>query len=185
MFKRLSNNWQLLASYSGTQRRVPFQLPPSSNGNPQSEFNGNVESAPLNPNAEINSLDEGWESSAKLSGVYRFPFDLLTSVNYERRSGFYWARAVRFTGGKTITSLTVYVEPLDTRQLPPTNQLDVRFEKTFKLVKGQRLAVRTNVFNIINANTVIDVTRLSGPNFNKPTVIMDPRIFEFSTTYSF
>jgi hypothetical protein len=61
----------------------------------------------------------------------------------------------------------------------------VRFEKNFKLMKGQRLAVRANAFNIINANTVLDITRLSGPNFNKPTVIMDPRIWEFSTTYSF
>ena len=38
---------------------------------------------------------------------------------------------------------------------------------------------------LMNSNTVLDVTRLSGPNFNKPTVIMDPRIWEFSTTYSF
>ena len=28
------------------------------------EFNGNVESGALNPNAEINALDEGWESAA-------------------------------------------------------------------------------------------------------------------------
>ena len=40
-------------------------------------------------------------------------------------------------------------------------------------------------FNIINANTILNVTRLSGVNFNKPTSVMDPRIWEFSTTYSF
>jgi carboxypeptidase family protein len=182
LFKRLSNNWQLLASYSGTQRHVPISSNPLTAG---SEFNGNVESGPFNPNAEINAAENGWEASTKLSGVYRFPFDVLTSLNYERRSGYFWARNVRFTGGKTIPNITLNVEPIGTRQLPPSNQLDVRFEKNFKLNKGQRLAVRANAFNIINANTVLDVTRLSGPNFNKPTVIMDPRIWEFSTTYSF
>ena len=182
LFKRLSNNWQLLASYSGTQRHVPISSNPLTAG---SEFNGNVESGPLNPNAEINAAENGWEASTKLSGVYRFPFDVLTSVNYERRSGYFWARNVRFTGGKTIPNITINVEPIGARQLPPSNQLDVRFEKNFKLMKGQRLAVRANAFNIINANTVLDITRLSGPNFNKPTVIMDPRIWEFSTTYSF
>jgi hypothetical protein len=182
LFKRLSNNWQLLASYSGTQRHVPISSNPLTAG---SEFNGNVESGPLNPNAEINANEDGWEASTKLSGVYRFPFDVLTSVNYERRSGYFWARNVRFTGGKTIPNITLNVEPIGARQLPPSNQLDVRFEKNFKLMKGQRLAVRANAFNIINANTVLDITRLSGPNFNKPTVIMDPRIWEFSTTYSF
>jgi hypothetical protein len=181
-FKRLSNNWQILASYSGTQRHVPISSSPLTAG---AEFNGNVESGPLNPNAEINAAENGWESSGKISGVYRFPLDILTSINFERRSGYYWARNVRFTGGKTITSITLNVEPIGTRHLPPSNQLDVRFEKNFKLMNRQRLAVRANAFNIINANTVLDVTRLSGPNFNKPTVIMDPRIWEFSTTYSF
>jgi len=182
VFKRLSNNWQLLASYSGTQRHVPISPSPTTAGG---EFNGNVESGALNPNAEIFALDEGWESSGKLSGVYRFPFDLLTSVNFERRSGYYWARTVRFTGGKTIPNITIPVETIGSRQLPASNQFDVRFEKSFKLNKGQRVAVRTNVFNIINANTILDVNRLSGVNFLKPTVVMDPRIWEFSMTYSF
>jgi hypothetical protein len=182
VFKRLSNNWQLLASYSGTQRHVPIAVDPNTAG---SEFNGNVESGAFNPNAEIFALDEGWESSGKLSGVYRFPFDLLTSVNFERRSGYYWARTVRFTGGRTIPNITIPVEAIGSRQLPASNQLDVRFEKSFKLNKGQRVAVRANAFNIVNANTILNVTRLSSVNFGKPTVVMDPRIWEFSMTYSF
>ncbi len=61
----------------------------------------------------------------------------------------------------------------------------MRFEKTFKLTKGQRLAIRANAFNFLNSNTVLDVTRLSGPNFSKPTIVMEPRVWEFSTTFSF
>jgi len=38
---------------------------------------------------------------------------------------------------------------------------------------------------VLNSNTVLEVTRQSGPNFNKPTTIMEPRIMEFSMTYSF
>jgi len=39
---------------------------------------------------------------------------------------------------------------------------------------------------VLNANTVIRIkTRQSGPNFLKPTVIMEPRIMEFSMTYQF
>ncbi|PYR17651.1 MAG: hypothetical protein DMF94_22905 [Acidobacteria bacterium] len=77
------------------------------------------------------------------------------------------------------------VEPIGARQLPDSTQLDLRVEKTFSLPKQQRFAVRANVFNTLNANTTLDVTRLSGPNFLKPTVIMEPRIMEFSMTYSF
>ena len=180
VFKRLSNNWQLLASYSGTMRDVPISV--SASG---SEFNGNVESGPLNPNAEINTREHGWESSTKFSGVYRFPWDIMASGQWELRSGYFWARQVRFTGGRTITSITLNVEPVETNQLPSSSQLDVRAEKSFNLGKRQKLAVRANAFNVLNANTVLDLTRLSGPNYTKPTVIMEPRIMEFSFTYSF
>jgi carboxypeptidase family protein len=182
IFKRLSNRWQLLASYSGTMRGVPIMANPITSGG---EFNGNVESGALTPNAEIFSADNNWESSGKLSGVYQFRYGIMSSINFERRSGYYWARTVRFVGGKTIPNITINVEPIGTRHLPPTNQLDVRLEKTFNLVKAHRLAIRANVFNITNSNTILDVTRLSGPNFDKPTAIMQPRIWEFSTTYSF
>ena len=90
LFKRLSNNWQLLASYSGTTTTTCRSCVERPQG---SEFNGNVESGPLNPNGEINTLDNGWESSTKLSGVYTFPFGIMTSGNYELRSGYPWARS--------------------------------------------------------------------------------------------
>jgi hypothetical protein len=183
VFKRLSEHWQLLASYSGTMRDVPITVSPTSPSG--SEFLGNVESGPLNPNGEINAHEHGWESSTKVSGVYQFPFQILVSGNLEKRSGYFWARSVRFTGGRTIPNITVNVEPIGARQLPDSTQLDLRVEKAFRLPKQQRFAVRANVFNALNANTILDVTRLSGPNFLKPTVIMEPRIMEFSMTYSF
>jgi hypothetical protein len=77
------------------------------------------------------------------------------------------------------------VEPVGTRRLPNTNQLDIRLEKRFDLGKGQKLSVRMNVFNALNGNYVTGVTRRSGPLFLRPTEIMDPRIAEFSLSYSF
>ena len=185
--KRLSNGWQLSGSYSATKKDVPLYYTDFTAGatTAAGEFNGNVESGPVSPNNEVNTFDRDWEYSYKLQGVYQMPFGILTSANYEARSGYPWGRQVRFTGGRTITSITMNVEPIGTRRLPVSHQLDMRFEKTFNLNKGQKLAVRTNIFNILNLNTVLNVTQLSGPNFNKPTSIMDPRIIELGFTYSF
>jgi len=185
--KRLSHNWQLTASYSATKRNVPLiysdLTAPASTAS--GEFNGNVESAPLNPNNEINAADRQWEYTWKLSGVYSLPFGVLTSANYEARSGYPWARQVQFTGGRTIPNIILNVEPIGSERLPISHQLDVRFEKTFSLNKGQKLAVRANIFNIMNLNTILDVTRLSGPNFGRPSSIMDARLTEIGFTYSF
>ncbi len=187
LYKRMSRNWQLQTSYSATKRNVPFIFSdltaPATTAS--GEFNGNVESAPLTPNNEINASDKAWEYSAKLSGVYVFPRQILTSINYEARSGYPWARQVRFTGGRTIPSITLNVEPIGARRLPVSHQLDLRLEKSFNLSAGQKVAARINMFNALNANTVLDVTRLSGPQFNRPTSIMPPRITELSFTYSF
>jgi hypothetical protein len=180
--KRLSNRWQLTASYSATKINVPLL---SSTTVSAGEFNGNVESAAVTPNDEINTFNRAWEYGWKLSGVYQLPLGILTSGQYEARSGYPWARQVRFTGGSTITNITMNVEPIGSQRLPISHQLDMRFEKTFSLNKGQKLAVRANIFNILNLNTVLNVTTLSGPSFNKPTSIMDPRITELGFTYSF
>jgi hypothetical protein len=180
LFKRLSNRWQLLTSYTLTKRNVPIM--PSASG---TEFDANVVSGPLNPNAEINTADRSYEWSAKVSGVYVWPLQITTSANFEHRSGNPWARQVRFTGGRTIPNITINVEQFGAQRLPNSNQLDARVEKSFNLASGNKAAVRFNVFNLLNANTVLGVTRLSGPNYNKPTEIMPPRIAEFSVSYSF
>jgi hypothetical protein len=187
LFKRLSQRWQLMASYSATKRNVPIIF---SNQTTQAttaalEFNGNVESGPLTPNAEINTHDRTWEWSGKVSGAYLLPYQLLFSANFEHRSGIPYARQVLFRGGRTIPNITLNVEPFGTRRLPNTNQLDIRVEKSFKLTAGHKLAVRFNVFNFLNSNTVTDLVKLSGARFGLPTEIMPPRIAEFSTTYSF
>jgi hypothetical protein len=184
LFKRLSNRWQLLASYAATKRNVPIFLTTPTNPLP-AEFDSNVVSGPLNRNAEINTADREWEWSAKLSGVYVLPLQITTSANFEHRSGNPWARQVRFTGGRTIPSITLNVEPFGTRRMPNTNQLDVRLEKSFNLPARQRVSVRMNVFNVLNANTVLNMGRLSGPTFMLPSEILPPRIVEFGATFTF
>ena len=150
------------------------------------EFNGNVESGAVQSEQRNQHAEQAvGVTPGSCPGVYRCRSAILTSANYEARSGYPWARQVQFTGGRTIPNITLNVEPIGARRLPISHQLDIRFEKTFRLNKGQKLAVRANIFNILNLNTVLDVTRLSGPNFGRPSSIMDARLTEIGFTYSF
>jgi hypothetical protein len=197
--KRYANKWELMASFSATKRNVPISgaLVNSTSvatgvASSAQEFNSNTLVGDLNPNAEINSGDHSWEWNGKASGAYTLPYDILTSVNYEHRGGYAYARSVLFSRaagftnvGRTIPQAALLVEPIGTRRLPNTNQTDVRFEKAFKVAKGQKVSARLNIFNVFNANTVTDVIRQSGVNFLKPTSIMAPRIMEISASYQF
>jgi hypothetical protein len=77
------------------------------------------------------------------------------------------------------------VEPIGARRLPNLNILHMRVEKSFQLIRGQKLALQANVYNVLNINKALGVTPLSGPNFLIPTAITPPRIGEVGITYSF
>ena len=47
------------------------------------------------------------------------------------------------------------------------------------------MSLRVNVFNVMNINTVLTRTLLSGPDYLRPTSITPPRIAEVSVSYSF
>jgi hypothetical protein len=169
-----------MASYAATKSDVPVV-----SGLVQSTVNAAVREGDFNPNAEINSSDRTWEWTAKASGTYTFPYDLSVAGNWEHRSGLSWARQVLFTGGVTIPSIVLNVEPIGSRRLPNTNVVDVRVEKKFPLPRGHNAAVRMNVYNVINASTVTSLVMRSGSTFLRPIAILDPRIAEFSVSYSF
>ena len=168
--RRFSGGSQFMASYAATKIDEPIAL---------------ANSIPFNPNAEINADKRIWESVGKVSGAYNFPGEMMVSGNYEYRSGAYWQRSVLFTGGVTIPSIALNVEPLSSRQLDAIQLVDLRFEKRFRFDSAHRLAVRVNLFNAMNTNTVTGVTSRSGPTFGRPTGILPPRTLAFSASYSY
>ena len=141
--------------------------------------------APANPNAKIFKDDRTRETTGKLSGAYMLLRNMLASANYEYRSGLPFARQVLFTGGVTIPSIVLNVEPIGTYLLPDLHLLDVRLEKRFVLLGTDSVMLRANVFNVLNRGTVTGVTMRAGATFLRPTAIMPPRIMELSASYSF
>jgi hypothetical protein len=172
MTKRLSHRWLMLASYSSTRRDVPIQ---ADSGAPPA----------ANPNALINTADRTREWVGRISGAYYFPASVVFSVNYQNLSGSPYARSVLFTGGATIPSIALNVEPIGTQRNPTINLLDVRVEKRFRLPNKQTVSVRANVFNAANISTVTGVTARSGANYKVPTAFVNGRIMEIGANFSF
>lgn len=184
--KRQSNNWQMQASFSATKRNIPYI-----NGLDPSEQGSSTRIANDTPNDEIFAADQTWEWTGKLAGAYMFPWSLTLSGNYEHRSGEPWARQVLFRGGATIPSITLRVEPIGTRRLPNRNITNLRLQKDLRFGGSKKFELRANMYNIFNANTVMNVVKRAGPSFGQPTpgtnfpAIMEPRIYEFSIAYVF
>jgi hypothetical protein len=157
--KRLSRRWQLNASYAATKRHIPNGVASSAQGDSFSAYN---------PNTEINTTDDNWEWLGKVAAGVLLPYGIVTSINYENRSGEPQARQVLFRGGKQVPSLVVNVEPLGSIRLPSTNIVDVRAEKQFGLGGGRKLHARIDIFNLLNANTTLTRTVRAGSNYLVP-----------------
>jgi hypothetical protein len=175
--KRLADRWQFMASYSTTKRHIPY-IPSTGGGL-------GLLLTDFNPNAEVFAADNTREWLGRISGSYVFPADVLVSANFEHRTGEPDARTVSFTGGQQIPSITLRVEPIGTIRRPDLNILHLRAEKSFRLRSRHKVAVRFNIYNAMNVNSVTNWTLLSGPNFLKPTAIVPPRIAELGLSYTF
>jgi hypothetical protein len=166
--KRLSNRWQLNASYSATKLNVPVAA-----------------YSALNPNEEILAANRAWEWLGRLSGAYILPMDVTLSMGFDHRGGLARARQVLLTGGTQVPSFVVNAEPIGSLRDPNTNILDFRVDKRFNLTTSRSMHVQLNIFNVMNVNTPTGVTYRSGASFLVPTGIVLPRIAEFSATYTF
>jgi hypothetical protein len=140
----------------------------------------------LNPNAEIFADRNVRDWYGKIGGSYRFPRPgLLASANFTAVNGEPTARTALFTGGVTIPSITLQVEPFGSLKRPNIYLLDLRLQKDFNLIGGHKVSVRVDLFNALNTNAVRTNTVQSGPNYLRPTAIMPARIAVFGMTYAF
>ena len=158
--KRLANRWSLMASYSATKKNKPINAGLAVGA--FDSFNTDHVVGDYNPNEEIFRADSTWDWDSKLLASYNFPGDVTLSSNFHHQSGEAYARQVRFTGGVTIPSIVLNVEEIGTHRLPSVNLLTFRVEKGFRIAGTKRVAVRLDLHNALNANTVIENTPRSG-----------------------
>lgn len=166
--KRMSNGWQVNMSYSATKAVNPFN-----------------DRQNLNPNTEINTAEDYWEYTAKASGGYILPFDVVASANFERRRGNPQSRTHQFSGGQVIRTIVLNTDPLGTIRLPSTNLVDFRFAKRIRIGGSKTLEGRFDFFNVFNANFVTSRNTRAGANYLVPSNIILPRILQLGATFNF
>ena len=135
--KRLSNGWQVLASYSATKSDIP--VPAESN---------------INPNIDILAANETWEWLFRASSAYVFPRNVMVSANFEHRSGDVQARTVSLTRWRDHSD--DHAEGRAHRQPSPAapKRHGPAGLKAVRSRRGRRLEGQINLFNVMNANTV-------------------------------
>jgi carboxypeptidase family protein len=146
--------------------------------------NGNF----ANPNRAINTVGRtvfDRRHDVRVFGVYTLQHwgGARASAVYRYTSGAPWGRQVNSFDPRTQAS-AVLVEPVGTRQMPATNELDLRIEKMFRL-RSATASVYANVFNVANRVVAAQVIQNSGSAFGAVTQWTAPRRFRMGLRVTF
>jgi hypothetical protein len=179
--KRMSNRWQLLGgltlqTHEGFNHSGTFTSPPTN-----TDLN--------NPNYRLNRAgsaiftDIPW--SFTLSGSYQLPYDVRFSGKYTARDGQPLSRTINITGLPQGTESTLWVQPRGVDRTEVVDQfVDVRFMKRF-VVNRARLEGSIDIFNLLNANHVLEQTEAIGTTLGRPSRVLAPRIIRVGFSVGF
>jgi hypothetical protein len=151
-------------------------------------------------------IDSGWQTAAKASASYTFPWqDLNIGAVFQNLPGqqiqaSYSITAAQAEGlGRAFTGTSTrsinLIEP-GTMYADRRSQLDLRLAKTFRLPRAQRLQVMIDVYNTFNSNAPVGATSQAGetpPALNttygnqwlRPLNILQARYFKFGAQFNF
>jgi hypothetical protein len=187
--KRYSNRWSALASFSyvwtnefhNTYFNNRFGLVVSQ----QSLFGPYG----LNPNDRNEHDFTNW--NAKLSGPVDAGWGVNVTPVLKVQSGAPYGRFANIPGCTASVTTNcmnygaqqVLIEPIGSRRQDTVAVFDIRAEKSFRFATKARVGVFADVFNIMNSNTAVNLSWVSGATFERATTVLNPRIAKFGVKF--
>ena len=177
--KRMSRGWQLLAGYTLQQQRGTYRRGLTD------DFN--------NPNNDINRTNAILNYDAtqmfKVLSDYTAPKSINVGLNYQHYTGY---PLDPNNGPPTAVfenlnqgQVSVIGEQIGKIRLPNVDILNLRFSRPTHLSERFSLEPIADLFNVMNANTVISEVPTGGSNFERPTNQLNPFIARFALRLSF
>ncbi|HXG86770.1 MAG TPA: TonB-dependent receptor [Vicinamibacterales bacterium] len=137
-------------------------------------------SYPTNPNEQTRNEFTMW--NAKVSGTADAGWGLRVTPVLKMQSGApygrFFATALNYNSSQIILA-----EPIGTRRQETVSVVDVRLEKQLRFADKARVGLFVDVFNVMNANTAVNINWRSGANFEKATTVLGPRIAKFGAKF--
>lgn len=166
--KRMSHGWMMTGSLSLNDVREYFRSPRAY------EDPTNIDK--LNGRQWSAGADARW--LVKLSGAYTLPWRRVRLAGvYEAREGRAWSPAIQTPARANSAGIaTVLLDPMGEVRLPVVRSLDAGASLPVRM-GPVRLTATVDVFNLMNANTVLRRERIqNAATANQATLIVGPRV---------
>ena len=176
--KRYSHRWSMNASYSYTwTEEYGSNYFGNRTGTAVSNFSlfGNF---PTNPNETTFNEFTNW--NAKIVATVDAGWGVRVTPLLRAQSGAPYGRLIN--ANLNYGAQRVLVEPLGARRQETVAVVDFRAEKQITLDRA-RFGLFVDVFNLLNANTAVNINWVSGTTFEAPTTVLAPRIAKFGVKF--
>jgi len=194
--KRFSRKWSMVSSFITTWTSEfgtsYFGTGTGNNVAGGSLFGGlaNATGIPITPNGlQDKTKFAVW--NFKISGTYEPGYGIRLTPVWKSQQGYPYGRV--FTASAGGINQNFMAESVTAHRLATVKQFDFRAEKRFKLSGRVNLNVLFDVFNVLNANTELNIRATTGtitilepnptvtiPAYGTPTTILPPRIARIS-----
>jgi Carboxypeptidase regulatory-like domain len=191
--KRMSNRWQMQASYVWSRMDGDIALDYTDPNN-QLDF---VHLGATAPQGATTSPDQ--PHAFKFLGSYQAPFGIIVGANYQALSGLPYDRnlSVAFSQG----TANIRVEPRGTYRQDMLSLLSLRGEKRFNIGGGRRASFVAELHNVMNSSagqnsygtvtrgnasqSAFDAARATVSYFGRVQEIVAPRVLKIGFKFDF
>ncbi len=126
----------------------------------------------------------------KLSGTYVVPRteiivsgSLLNNTGYPRQLTYQVTRTV--LPALTRSAQTIRLNKRGDERLPSVTMLDLRLSRSFRFGADRRFEPQVDIFNLFNADTIVNMVDAVGPRLGYPGEILAPRIMRVGFALKF
>ena len=188
--KRFSQRWQMVAGLTIGQNKGGINTSAAGSGQTATVTATGGDLNDPNYNSMPNGIVGNDSKSAfRLSGSYRTPGDvqvagtLIANQGYPYVSTFQVTRALVPT--LTRASQTILLTERGTERYPNVTAIDLSVSRPIKFGQGRQLVPRLDLYNVGNADTVVQTTLAVGGSYQLPTQILAPRIVRVGFSVNF
>ena len=138
-----------------------------------------------------------FQTQLKLQGSYPLPWDFQLSGSFGSGPGIPILASYQIPnalvapslgrnlpGNVSSVNIAAIIAPLTLFE-DRINQFDLRLTKIFKLAGSRRFRANLDIYNVLNGSGILSENYTYGPAWQKPTQILDGRMFKFGGQVSF